>query len=228
MRSEHQNNAPNDKLNKALKITKRVLSGIGAAICALLLVVAGWLCIDKFIIGSTVPSFCGYSTLIVSTGSMSGTVEIGDVIIIKDTGDYKIGDIVSFLKPGETVPTTHRIINYGENGGFITKGDANNSKDRLDVAESEILGEMVVSMHGLGLFLGWAKDGGGFIYILAILLVIGIGVYLIKEEKEKEKMRAAYQKQQEQEAAEAAAKAAEAEAEISEAQDPPEDQKEKE
>ena len=60
-------------------------------------IVTAWLCVDKFIIKSPVPSFFGYATLTIETGSMSGTMEIGDMIIIKDTGDYKIGDIITFM-----------------------------------------------------------------------------------------------------------------------------------
>lgn len=125
----------------------------------------------------------GYSSLVVETGSMSGTIEEGDVIIIKDTGDYKIGDIITFFKEGEKIPTTHRIVNIDDDGGFVTRGDANNSEDIHNVYEDEICGEVVLTMHKLGLLIGWVGKGGGYIYILGFLLIVGLGIFLIKDEK---------------------------------------------
>ena len=173
----------NKKITKVLKITKKVAFWICIVISAFLAIVASCLCVDKFILKSKVPSFCGFSTLMVTTGSMSGTIEEDDYIIIRKTNDYKIGDIITFIQNDDDIPTTHRIIAYGENGEYITKGDANDIKDQTAVKENEILGEVVAHLRGLSLFIGWAIDGGGYIYILAIILVVGLGVYFIKESK---------------------------------------------
>ena len=181
-----QENISNNKLNKILKITKKVVFWICVTICAFLVIVASWLCIDKFVIGSKVPSFCGYSSLFVETGSMSGIIEEDEIIIIKKTNDYKIGDIITFIQKGDEKPTTHRIIGYGSEGEYVTKGDANPTKDSVNIKEEEILGEVVTNLKILSLFIGWATEGGGYIYIVAIILVVGIGTYFIKEMKDRE------------------------------------------
>ena len=169
---------------QVLAITKKVLFGLFMVFCAFLIVVTGWLAIDKFILKSKVPSFAGYSILVVATGSMEGTIMEGDLILIKDTGDYKIGDIITFAHEDESIPTTHRIINYSHDGTdmFVTRGDANNTKDRRNVARDDIFGEVVLTMHGLGLFVGWLTEGGGFIYLVAAVLILILGIYLIKDE----------------------------------------------
>ena len=59
-------------LSKVLTWTKRILSWLGSAILAILLIIVGWISIDKFIIGNPVPSFMGYSVLNIATGSMQG------------------------------------------------------------------------------------------------------------------------------------------------------------
>ena len=189
-------NEQNVKKTKAKKtpwqIIKKVCSSILLIICALLLVVAGWLCIDKFVLKSPVPSFCGFSSLTVTTGSMSGSIEIGDIIVIQKTNDYEIGDVITFLPEGFTTPTTHRIINYGETEGtYVTKGDANNAEDTEDVTEDQIFGEMVLHLPILGMFVGWVKDGGGLIYIIAILLIVALGCYMLDNEKKMAAARAA-------------------------------------
>ena len=167
------------------QIIKKVCSSILLIICALLLVVAGWLCIDKFVLKSPVPSFCGFSTLTVTTGSMEPTLQVGDIIVINKTNDYKLGDVITFLPEGDTTPTTHRIIQYGEvDGTYITKGDnPSNSQDSDPVKNDQIFGEMVIHLPVLGMFVGWVKDGGGLIYVIAVILILGLGSYMLNNEK---------------------------------------------
>lgn len=155
---------------KILSIAKKIIWWIFIAMFAFVAVVASWLAIDKFIRKSPVPTFCGYALLTIETGSMSGTIEIGDMILIKDTNDYKIGDIITFLPEGDKVPTTHRIINYGENGTFVTKGDANNTKDTIAVSSDMIYGEVVKVLPKVGLFADWVRKEG-WLYIVAALVI---------------------------------------------------------
>ena len=171
---------PTDKI---IKIIKLIFSGIGLAILSFLIVLVGWLTIDKYIVKSPVPSFAGYSHLIVTTGSMSGTIEEGDLIIIKKTNDYKGTEIVTYIREGEKIPTTHRILFVYETEDGIyyeTKGDANPSSDIELVHESDVCGEVVLVIEDFGIFLSWIKDGGGLIYLLAIIAIIATGVYVIK------------------------------------------------
>ena len=170
-------------MEKALSIIKKILGGAMYAIFGIICVIVLWLSIDKFILGSPVPSFLGYSTLTVETGSMSGTLEIGDMIVIKDTGEYKIGDIVTYLHEGEKIPTTHRIINYsGDN--FVTKGDFNNTKDTVDVRPDEILGEVVMIIPDVGIFAEWVRIDG-WIYIVAVLAILGLGLLVLNFDDQK-------------------------------------------
>lgn len=164
---------------KILSIAKKIIWWIFIAMFAFVAVVASWLAIDKFIRKSPVPTFCGYALLTIETGSMSGTIEIGDMILIKDTNDYKIGDIITFLPEGDIIPTTHRIINYGEDGTFVTKGDANNTKDTITVSSDMILGEVINVLPKVGLFSDWVKQEG-WLYIVAALVILGVGAFMLK------------------------------------------------
>ncbi len=177
-------------LKKVWEITKKVLSITLWVLFGIVLTVVAWLAVDKFIIGSPVPSMFGYATLTIETGSMSGTIEEGDMILIKDTGEYKIGDIVTFLQEGDKIPTTHRIINYDSNGDFITRGDANNAADTTPVKQNEILGEVIEVFPKVGHFSNWVKMEG-WIYIVAVLGILAIGFWIAKpdpddDEEEKE------------------------------------------
>ena len=164
---------------KAFIVIKRVIWGIVIAVFCLLCALTIWLAVDKFVLKSPVPSVFGYSALTVKTGSMSGTIEIGDLIIIKDTGEYEIGDIITFLHEGDTVPTTHRIISMDENGLFITRGDANNVQDALPVSKDIILGEVVKVLPEVGRFAEWVQSRG-WIYLVALLVILGGGTVFVQ------------------------------------------------
>ena len=166
---------------KEKSMVKKVFGWIGTGFLTLLVVMASWLCFDKFVLKHRVPSIFGYSSLIVSTGSMNGLdMNEGDLIIIKDTGDYKIGEIITFFQDGDDIPTTHRIISIDEDGKWVTKGDANNSKDKRSITNDEIIGEVVLVIPYVGTFIDWAVEGGGLIYIVGIFLILGLGIYIIK------------------------------------------------
>ena len=183
--SEHSSDAKRNISPRAVwKGVKKAAVCVVLLFFAFLLVVTSWLAIDKLILKSKVPSFAGYSILSVATGSMENTIMEGDLILIKNTGDYKIGDIITFAHKDEVIPTTHRIINWAESGDgdYVTRGDANNTEDRKNVAKEDVFGEVVLVMHGLGLFVGWLTEGGGYIYLLAIVLILALGMYLIKDE----------------------------------------------
>ena len=164
---------------KAFTVIKRVIWGIVIAVFYLLCALTIWLAVDAFVLKSPVPSVFGYSALTVKTGSMSGTIEIGDLIIIKDTGDYEIGDIVTFLQKGDSIPTTHRIIDSREDGSFITKGDANNVQDALPVSKDIILGEVVKVLPEVGLFAERIQSEG-WIYIVALLVILCGGTVFVQ------------------------------------------------
>lgn len=169
-----------EEVVKEKSMVKKVFGWIGTGFLTLLVVIASWLCFDKFVLKHRVPSIFGYSSLMVATGSMSGTIEEGDLIIIRDTDDYKIGDIVTFFQDGDDIPTTHRIYNIDENGNWKTRGDANNSYDKRSITNDEIIGEVVLVIPYVGTFIDWAVEGGGLIYIVGIFLILGLGIYIIK------------------------------------------------
>lgn len=78
--------------------------------------------------GKPVPTVLGWGAAVVQTGSMEPAIPTGSLIIIQNTGDYKVGDIVTYLDKRD-IAVTHRIV--AVNGNMITtQGDANNAKDR--------------------------------------------------------------------------------------------------
>ena len=99
------------------------------------------------ILGNEYSSFFGYSTFEVQTGSMAETINPGDWIIVKNTKNVKLRDIITYSQKGEFI--THRIVETYKDS-YITKGDANNSKDDA-IDKSQIVGKVIKILPGFGI-----------------------------------------------------------------------------
>ncbi len=153
---------------------------LGYAVLLFLAVTLVWLLIDKFVKKSPAPGAFGYSPLVVATGSMSETINAGDMVIIHKQQEYAVQDIISFMPEGATIPTTHRIVKINEDGTFTTRGDANNVDDP-PVKEEMILGKVVAVIPKVGLFVKWLKEAYGWIYLLAAVLLSGVAIYVLRK-----------------------------------------------
>jgi signal peptidase len=94
-----------------------------------------------------VPRLAGWSTFVVTSGSMRPTLNPGDLVVSSPTQPDQIGagDILTFRTPGGL--TTHRVIKKvrAENAGvsqfaFSTKGDANEDADPASLSPRNIVG----------------------------------------------------------------------------------------
>ena len=88
-------------------------------------------------------SFFGFRLFKVASGSMEPDIPINSLILIRETDDYKEGDIVTFKD--YTNYTTHRIIKMDEKN-IITKGDANNIEDK-PVSRDVVVGKLIFSIN---------------------------------------------------------------------------------
>lgn len=142
-----ESNKKNDK-NSAGKVLS-VLGIIACIILAPILILNLILIIQGFTTDEkTLPNIGGAFPLMVQSGSMSGTIEVGDLIIVHtfdESQELKKDDIVTFWdgEPGGTL-VTHRImqITTDDDGkmAYRTKGDANNAMDVNLVYPDDIVG----------------------------------------------------------------------------------------
>lgn len=164
-----------------LKIVVRILSyicyaviGVYALICA--------------------PMITGARPVVVLSGSMRPTFEVGTIIYYKAVPQEEIreGDIITYQMGNELV--THRVKRI-ENGDYITQGDANNVEDGKPVPYSSIqgrVGGLAIPILGYGVqFIN--SNMWLFILIVVILLaefllsnIKSDKINVSKKEKEKE------------------------------------------
>ena len=121
----------------------------------------------------------GYTYFVVKTGSMSGTLEVNDVIIVKVGKNPKVNDIVTYMdEEGKIV--THRLIRKVGNK-YITKGDVNNTEDEpftddklIGVVKSVISPSFVLKLIATFLIL--------FIFLALINFDEVFKKYIVKED----------------------------------------------
>ena len=178
---------------KMLSVLKDVLSVLLLLLCVFLIVVVVWLSVDKFIVKSPIPSFAGYSLLSVESGSMEGDAEDSisekDLILIHQSREYMIGETITYLRPSDSVPTTHRIIDYHEINGareYITRGDANGSTKDEGVTEDMIFCKVVFIFKGVGVFREFITEGGGYVFLISFALILAAGIFFVKMLDKKE------------------------------------------
>lgn len=81
----------------------------------------------------------GYTYFVVSTGSMSGTIEVNDIIFVRLDDDVQINDIITYKNDNGDV-ITHRLVQIvGDK--YITQGDVNNVQDD-PITRDKIIGRV--------------------------------------------------------------------------------------
>ena len=137
-------------------------------IISVLVIIAGIYAVQTRILKKENAEILGYTAFEVVTGSMSGTIEVGDLIIVKVTNDVKINDIIVYKDGSNFI--THRVID--EKGTeIITKGDANNSQD-VPINASQVFGRVELTIPKVGI---WKK----VLTTLSVLIAIVITIILL-------------------------------------------------
>jgi signal peptidase I len=134
----------------------------------------------------------GWSFYVIATGSMTPTLNKGDVVAVKKIAPHKIkaGDVVAFRKSGLAVPIVHRVaavesspdvrnVYQDRDGNFVgsrfiwsprtfyTKGDANPERDDWTTSQEKLVGIEKRVVPGLpGLLIRFLNRG--------LLLQIGL------------------------------------------------------
>jgi len=115
----------------------------------------GWLLISAFLVLTvwTSTGLLGFYPTIIASGSMTPTMEVGDIAIATSIDPSKIqtGDIIQYLEDGEM--TLHRVVEINSERGtllFTTKGDANSAPDPDPVHSGQIRGKLILTIPKLG------------------------------------------------------------------------------
>ena len=176
---------PSTTLHKTLTI-------VGIVLCVILvplLIINCTLIVKSFVKKDEVPSIFGVVPLIVLTDSMYPEIHSGDIIICNqaDPETVEVGDVISFYDPAGngTSIVTHRVeaVNHGDDGKltFSTKGDNNNTPDRLPVPAENLVGIWSEARFpGAGNVALFMQTTAGLIVCVFVPLVLLVGYDLLR------------------------------------------------
>lgn len=137
-------------------LKQKIMTIIGIVLCAILLPILITnivMIINSYANKDEVPSVGKYVPFIIQSGSMSGTIEGGDIIITTkiEPKDVELGDIITFYDPkgNGTSTVTHRVIEIKEENGkltFITVGDVVYNENITKYGSKEAIPETILSV----------------------------------------------------------------------------------
>lgn len=167
-----------------------VCSALGTALLILLIVI----CLPL-----TVPKAFHYHVYTVISGSMEQAIPTGSLVYIKEMEpkDVQVDDVIAFYGTKDAASIiTHRVVeNRVLMGEFITKGDANATKDMNPTPYDNFIGKVAYSIPkvgGIALVLtgvyGKILAGGA---ILGAVILHGIAS-VINSKREKDEDEAEY------------------------------------
>lgn len=136
--------------------------------------------------------------LVVSSGSMIPTLNIGDMIVVQavDPSQVNVGDIVVFRNPRnpdnpDEPPIVHRVISierneYGRVTRISTAGDRTRIIDHFSPWDASLLiGKVILRVPYVGNLYLFLHQGGGFnrglIVIIATAIIILIALTLLMD-----------------------------------------------
>jgi signal peptidase len=119
-----------------------------------------------------VPSFWGYKPLMVISGSMEPTLNVGGILYYhnEDIDNFNNGDILVYETTDHII--SHRIVEKVDDG-FITKGDANNTIDSNIINANQVLGK------GTNWCIPYIGYYANFVYTHKYILFISVAVIII-------------------------------------------------
>lgn len=119
-----------------------------------------------------VPTLWGSKPLVVISGSMEPTLKVGGLLYYHEIKleEFNKDDILVYQTKDDIV--SHRLVEI-TNSGFITKGDANNTIDNLEIMDEQVLGK---GTNWSIPYLGYYAD---FIYSHKYILFISVSLIII-------------------------------------------------
>ena len=138
-------------------------------VCGTILGVNVYMINARNLVGNHMPMPFGYGAAVVLSGSMEPELSVGDLILVRETDQIEVNDIVVYQSGSSLV--VHRVMDIQENM-VTTQGDANNVADEpIDL--SLVKGEVFFYLPAVGTFVNFLKAPIGIILtiVLAIALV---------------------------------------------------------
>lgn len=130
------------------------------------------------------------SYIIVNGNSMEPVYKRGDLVLVRDSDQYQVGDIVAYQHP-DIGPVIHRIIDV-QDGLYLMQGDNNDWRDSYRPAQSDVLGEEWIHVPGVGAFLGRLRAPLPMAALAVVLGVLAVVSFSGSDDQKRQPGRAGF------------------------------------
>lgn len=169
-----------DKISKTLKIIRNIIIDLIIVLLGIIAIIAISSFIQLNVQKKEYTNILGYSLFSTQTGSMSPTIEKGDIVIVKlKNEDIKENDIITYKKDNSFI--THRVVSI-EGDSIIAKGDNNNTIDE-PIKKDAVVGKSVFIINNVEI---WKKVFTDINVIIPIVITIILFVILISYKEKTE------------------------------------------
>jgi signal peptidase I len=115
----------------------------------------------------------GRSAYVTTTGtSMEPMLHAGDLVLVRSTDAYRVGDVVAYRNPDIDEVVLHRIVAV-DGDRFVMQGDNNSWLDSYQPARADIIGTMAGHVPAIGRPLGAVRTPWG---MSAVVSVAALGI----------------------------------------------------
>lgn len=156
--------------HKIINIIKNIIINTIIFILGIIAILAIWTSIQLSVQNKEYVDIFGYSIFSTSTGSMSPTMEKGDIVFVKIGELAEENDIITYQKDGAFI--THRIVEINGDS-IIAKGDNNNTLDE-GITKDAVIGKVVFIINNVEIWKNVFSDISVIIPVIitVILLII--------------------------------------------------------
>ena len=124
---------------------------------------------------SLLPRTFGYTPLVVLSGSMEPTLQVGDVAVTREIEPYalQVGDVVTYESISGYI--THRIVGLDmtpQGPFFHMKGDANLGADPQPIPADRIVAKVVYRVPRVGFIVAFTDSAAGKFLLIVVPLVL--------------------------------------------------------
>jgi len=167
--------------NKYSTLIRRIV----LAILGILLGVNVYLANARSVVGNRLPMPFGIGAAVVLSGSMEDALSVNDVIIVRESEEYNVRDIVVYDDGRDLI--VHRIVE--KDGDMITtQGDANPTPDD-SINIKSVKGKVVFSVPYLGVVINALRSPVGAIIIILAAILLTECSFRRKKESDEERLK---------------------------------------
>jgi signal peptidase len=137
-------------------------------------------------LAAAAPLALGDRSFVVRSGSMTPTIDTGDVVVVKPVAasTARVGEIITFKDPvDESRLLSHRVRSIEQQGNrlaFTTQGDANTGQEHWKIEPTGRIGEVVYRVPKLGFAIAWTSTPAGHLGLIILPALLLAGSFLLR------------------------------------------------